>query len=520
MKSFLLRHQDQILGVLSGFDRLRFRGSLRLLQSEGGVFSWLERVGLAVKDFTKYAEGLTKPLSQSVDKLATDAGRKVEYLNSVVNKEQLVQNIRAEDGVAKNGLIAVLSTLEMGMSYEVFRLKKRDQSRLSRRPRRCKHYYFYWDDGKFGLTQVRLSSYFPFDVHVVLNGREWLAKQLTAKGIGYLRKDNCFLNIADFAKAQKLADQQPRIKWVGQLDRLLRRVHPLHNQFFPDASVVDYYWTSEQTEWATDIVFRNAEELGHLYRQLIRYGIDTFHSPDVMRFLGKKTPAHGGVDGNFRGEVQSDLKRRTEGVRIKHRMGKDSVKMYDKDPRLLRVETTMNDGKGLKVYRTKQDNPEGKPQWLPLRKTVADLPRRAELSQASNERYLEALSTIASDAPLSTLTDKLSQPVIIGKRRHRGLRPFDPNDARLLQIVSDGQYLIHGFRNRDVRAKLFGDTLDSTQRRRDAGKISRKLALLRAHGLIKRIPRTQRYMLTKSGVSVIAALQAAYNAKISQLTAA
>lgn len=520
MKSFLQRHSDEILGVLSGFDRLRFRGALRLLQSEGGVFSWLERIGVAVKDFAKYAEGLTERLCQAADKLAAGSGRKVEYLRSVVNKEQLVQNIRAEEGVAKNGLIAVLSTLEMGMSYEVFRLKQRDQSRLSRRPRKYKHYYFYWDDAKFGLTQVRLSSWFPFDVNILVNGREWLAKQLDAKGISYLRNDNCFVNIADFAKAQKLANQQPGIDWVGQLDRLLRRVHPLHTRFFPDATVVDYYWTSDQTEWATDILFRSSDQLSHLYRQLIRHGIDTFHSPDVMRFLGRNTPAHGGVDGRFRGEVQSDLKRLTEGVRIKHRMGKNTVKMYDKFPTLLRVETTFNDGKGFKVYRTKQDNPDGKPQWLPLRKSVVDLPRRAELSQASNDRYLEALSTIASDAPLSTLTDKLSQPVIVGKRRHRGIRPFEPNDARLLQIVSDGQYLISGFRNRDVRVALFGDTTDPTQRRSQAGKVSRKLALLRAHGLIKKIPHTQRYLLTKNGVAEIAALQAAYNAKISRLTAA
>lgn len=520
MKCFLQRHKDEILGVLSGFDRLRFRGSMRLLQSEGGVFSWLERLNLGVKDFTKYADDLTKRLCHAADKLAATVGRKVQYLNRVVNKEQLVQEIRAKEGVAENGLIAVLSTLETGMSYEVFRRKDRDQSLLSRRQRKFKHFYFYWDDGKFGLTQVRLSSWFPFDAHVVLNGRDWLAKQLDAKSISYRRHDNCFVDIADFARAQKLADQQPTIDWVGQLDRLLRRVHPLHNQFFPDPTVADYYWTAEQTEWATDLVFRSSDELSHLYRQLIRHGIDTFHSPDVMRFLGRKTPAHGGVDARFRGEVQSDLKRLTEGVRVKHRMGNNTVKMYNKHPTLLRVETTLNDGKGLKVYRTKQDDPDGKPQWLDLRKTVVDLPRRAELSQASNDRYLEALSTVASDKPLRTLTDKLSQPVINGKRRHRGLRPFEPKDARLLELVSDGQYLISGFRNRDIRIGLFGDSADPTQRRREAAKVSRMLALLRAHGLIKKIPRTQRYLLTKDGVHTIAAVQSAYNAKISNLTAA
>jgi hypothetical protein len=520
MNSFLQRHQGQILGVLSGFDRIRFRGSLLLLQSTASVCGWLKQIGVAFKDFAKYAEGQTKQLSRAVNQLAADAGRNVEYLNAVVNKEQLIENIRAEKGVARNGLIAVLSTLEVGTCYEVFRCRDKDHSWMRRRPRKYKHYYFYWDDKKFGLTQVRLSAWFPFDAYVVLNGREWLAKQMDAKHLGYLRQDNCFVHLADFTRAQKLADEQPRIDWVAQLNRLLRRVHPLHRRFFPNATGIDYYWTSDQTEWATDLSFRNSDQLAHLYRELVRHGIDTFHSSDVLRFLQGKTPAHGGLHGNFRGQVQSNLKRLPEGIRIKHRLGKNFLKMYNKQPTLLRVETTLNDGKGLKVYRSKQDDPQGKRQWRKLRKTVADLPRRAQLSQASNDRYLEALSTIPSDAPLSNLTNQLSQPVIVGKRRHRGLQPFEANDARLLQVVSDGQYLISGFRNRDLRLALFGDTADSTQRRREAGKVSRKLALLRAHGLIKKIPRTQRYELTKTGVSAIAVLQAAYNAKLSQFTAA
>ena len=203
------------------------------------------------------------------------------------------------------------------MSYNMFRRRDNDFAVLKRAPRKCKHYYFYWDDGRFGLTQVRLSSWFPFDVHVVLNGREWLARQMDAKGIGYLRRDNCFPQISDFDRAQKLADQQPKIKWMGQLDRLLRRVHPLHAEFFRGPGALDYYWTSEQTEWATDVVFRDAGSLSRLYQRLIRRGMDSFQSPDVLRFLGHKVPAHGGVHGRYQGEVMSDLKRRVEGVRIK-----------------------------------------------------------------------------------------------------------------------------------------------------------------------------------------------------------
>jgi hypothetical protein len=290
-------------------------------------------------------------------------------------------------------------------------------------------------------------------------------------GLGYLRRDNCFVDIDDFAQAQKLANQQPRIDWPGQLDRVLRRVYPLAGQFPGTprpAPPQSYYWTSEQTEWATDLAFRDAASLGELYRRLTRHGIETFDSPAVMRFLGHQLPAHGGVHGRYAGEIVSDLKRRPEGVCVRHRVDRNSLKMYDKFGTVLRVETTLNDPKGRKVYRTKQDAPQAAKQWLPLRKSVADLTRRAELSQAANTRYLEALGRLDVDTPLGTLTDKLCRPVEVRVpppttgaasgparvRRHRGLRPFDPEEVRLLETVSRGEYEIAGFRNRDVRTAL------------------------------------------------------------------
>src|SRR5436309_2886358 len=199
-------------------------------------------------------------------------------------------------------------------------------------------------------------------------------------------------------------DHQPRQDWRGQLSRLLRRVHPLHTEFFK-AAPVDYYWTSEQTEWATDVLFRDATVLGNLFPTLVRRGIDSFQASDVLRFLGHKVPAHGGVNGNYKGVVKSDLKRRAEGIRLKHTAGRNWIKTYNKEPTVLRVETTINDARDLKSYRRKENDPDGKPAWRQLRKSVADIRRRAELSQASNARYLEALSTIVSETPLSRLTD-------------------------------------------------------------------------------------------------------------------
>jgi hypothetical protein len=268
------------------------------------------------------------------------------------------------------------------------------------------------------------------------------------------------------------------------------------------------------------VVFRDAKLLQTWYPQLLRRGIETFQSPDVLRFLGHKVPAHGGVYGLYKDDVMSDLKRREDGVRIKHRAGKNTVKMYNKQPTVLRVETTLNDGRGLKVFRTNQRDPNGKRAWLDLRKTVVDLPRRAELSQASNNRYLDAVSIMSAQATLSEITDPLGRPVKVNGRRYRALRPFDPDEVKLLQAISNGEFLICGFRNRDIRIKLYGESHDRNQQRREAGKISRKFAILRAHGLIKKIQRTHRYLLTETGVKAISAILSARQTSLSQLTAA
>ena len=520
MESFIHRHGRKILGVLSGFDRMRFRGSFTPLTTVAGALIWLSRAGVLLKSFARFAQDLTKRIRQAVEGDAVAAGRPVIYLDHFVNKEALVQRIRAEQGVSPSGLIAVLSAVEGCFSFGVRLNADTHRLELRRRQRKCLHYYFYWLDERFGLTQVRLQTWFPFHVHVLLNGREWLAAELDRAGIGYLRRDNCFADIEDFARAQKLADRQPRIAWPKQLDRLLRRAHPLQRRLSKIGPVA-LYWTSEQTEWASDLAFRDAKSLSQLYDTLLHRGIESFGSADVLRFLGHRLQARGGVPGRFAGEVVSDLKRRPQGLRIKHRVRRNTLKMYDKQGTVLRVETTLNDPRGLKVYRRKQGEERSAPlQWLPLRKGVADLARRAQLSQASNERYLEALAAIDVDTPLKQLTDKLCRPVWRGQRRHRGLRPFEPDEARLLEIISRGEHQIAGFRNRDVREAFYGRCPDAATRRRQSAAISRKFALLRAHGLIKKVPRTHRYLLTQRGATVVPALLAARNASPAQLTAA
>jgi hypothetical protein len=517
MTSFLQRFGAQILGVLSGFDRIRFRGTLLRLANVDGLFGWLQAKGILLKDFPREADALTQQLREALETKALEAGRPAEYLAGYTSKEALVQERLRRDGVAPGGFVCAFHTLEGCTSYEIRRDAKAGTIRLLRRPRKCLHYYFYFVDSRFGLSGVRLQTWFPFQTNVVLNGREWLARQLDEEGIGYQRRDNCFTWVEDFARAQELADRQPRLHWEAELGRLLRRVLPPGGSWLPGD---DYYWAVDQSEWATDLAFRDMDALAGLYPQLIRGAIETFRSEDVLRFLGQRVDAQGHVPTNRKDEITSDLKRRPEGVRIKHRAGRNTIKAYDKQGSVLRVETTLNEVKGFKSYRAKAADPDGPRAWQPMRKGVAEMARRAELSQASNDRYVEALGSLPAGTPLCRACAKLCRPVIVEGRRYRAFNPLASEDARLLEAISRGEWLVAGFRNRDIRRALHGDEADDVGRRRQAAAVTRLLGLLRAHGLIKKIPRTHRYLLTAEGTSVIPALLAANNATLQQLTSA
>jgi hypothetical protein len=362
-------------------------------------------------------------------------------------------------------------------------------------------------------------------MHVCLNGREWLARQMDAAGLGYTRRDNCFTWLQDPERAQQLMQEQLRASWGSLMNRLTKQVHPLHGVLFRDPPN-PYYWSIDESEWATDIIFRSPEALAELYPRLIRHGITALGSAEVMRFLGHRTPAHGGVHGKFQGEVMSDLRTRPEGVRIKHRAGANSVKMYDKQGSVLRVETTLNDAGPFKTFRAAEPRESrtkpGQPvkRWRPLRKGVCDVGRRAKICQGANTRYLEALAKVSDATPLAKLADKLCQRTELNGRSVRALNPWGESDGKLLAAVCRGEFALQGFRNRDIRALLY-ETAPTTpaESRQQSAAVGRQLRLLRAHGLIQRIAKTHRYQLTESGRTTLVALLHARQANAAQLLA-
>lgn len=120
--------------------------------------------------------------------------------------------------------------------------------------------------------------------------------------------------------------------------------------------------------------------------------------------------------------------------------------------------------------------------------------------------------------PLGPLTAKLCQPTTDNGRRVRALHPFGAEDAQLLAAVARGEFALQGFRNRDLRPLLFGQAAVSPEQlRKQSAAVSRRLRLLRAHGLIAKIPKTHRYQLTTFGRTAIPALLHAQQANAAQL---
>ena len=498
MDRFIAKHTDRITGVLSGFDRLVFRGTLRQIAYPAGLMGLLWKHQVLLKKFGPYADGLTSRLKEASLKAAGEQGRPVRYLaSSQTNKEAVALKIAQSDGI-KQGLIAVLSCVEPCMSYEIFRNPDTKHLELVSRLRKGLCLYHYFIDPIFGFMNARIQTWLPFGIQVCLNGREWLARQMDKAGIRYRRRDNCFPWVSDVQRAQGLLDRQLNSAWPSTLHRIARMLNPAHAKIlagFP----IDYYWSTYQSEWATDIMFRDSAALAEIYPALLQHGITAFSSPDVMRFLGRK------VTGAFQGEIVSDFKDRPEGVRIKHRVGLNSVKLYDKQGCVLRAETTINDPHDFKVFRPLEGG--GQPAWRVMRRGIADLYRRAQVSQASNERYLDALATVDTSTPLGTLVAEICRPTDWRGKRVRALQPWAKEDMRLFRAVTRGEFNINGFRNRDLQALLYDQPAESAQEQRHrSARVTRLLRMLRAHGLITKVTHTHRYILTVKGRQTLPAI--------------
>ena len=447
--AFEIAHADQIAGTLTTVDRMIVHGHLRRFFFGGGMGLLLGLLKVRLRDFGKFAFDVSEQIKHHAQQWAASTSRPFLYQDRVVKgKDDLARQIARRDGI-RDGLICVFSTLELASCF-AFR-----GGQVVRSFRKCLHLYFYLIDREFGFMHLRLQTWFPFQIQIYINGREWLARQLDKRGVHYRRYENTFLEIDDMALAQRLCRRFAHRAWVRIFDIFARRINPalpllLRHGFG------SYYWSLDACEIATDVMWRSRSGLLRILGDLFDYALRCFSAQDVMRFLGAKVLRG---DTRYQTTLKAQLPhgdaslaaRRPEGRRLKHRIRRNWIKLYDKWS-VLRVETVINNPRDFRVLRfqtTRRGHRIGR--WIPMRKGICNLARYLEVGEAANRRYLDALAEVRPTAHTIVELDTLTRPHRVDGHRIARLNPVSARDAQLFEAVLRGEHTIGGLRNRDLQ---------------------------------------------------------------------
>ena len=496
MNTILNQYEDRINGTFSFFDRMIIKGHIFQFFSTSGKKHFFSHNDILYKDFPSYANQVTDRLVAHVESVTAEAGRPFQYLSSArISKEETAREILKSSPV-EEGLICTLSTVEYCSTLQP---KKNEQGHLyiAHVNRKCKYFYCYFMDREFGFMHVKLQTWFPFLIQVYINGRELMKHVFDENDISYQMYDNSFTEISDIEKAQQLADSFDSKKLCRQLDFFAEKLNS-YLDVIKDTFHQGYHWCVDQCEYATDVMFKSREALEDIYPSLVEHAFYDFKCTDVFSFLGRK------LSQKFQGEVVSDYRKRPEGWRIKHRMKSNCIKMYDKS-RVLRIEMTINDPKEFKVYKTvnHRDGSSSK-RWSPMGKSISNLYRYAEVSKAANQRYLSSLANILPKASIEKEVRDICAKKEVKERSYTGFNVWEKDTYFLFEELCDAKYIIRGFTNRDIRRAIYSPKVSDTKTSRN--RTTRLFAKLRAHGLIRKVPHSLRYLLTEKGRRVMGAI--------------
>lgn len=484
---FIKKYKDKIWGSISCYDRVIIGGSLNMWGYKDGMFSYLMRNNIRIMDFEKYGKGYTDRLKENIKQIAKMASVEIENIRNPgkFDKEKDIKKA-IEKTNKQEGIIKIYSSMEISSSYEPHWNDKTKKVSLKVITPRILNYYIYFIDRTLGLCFLRIPTWLPMSIQFYFNGHNYLAYKLRKHKIEYKMEDNAFVYVSDYKAAEQLSDEF-RVEKIHQwLDKIIERYIP-----FLKETGQSYRWTILQSEYSTDTIFKDKNDLRLLYEELSINSIHCVKPENIATFFSRT------LASQYQGEVGTKYNKQIQGTRIKHYMGANSIKMYDKASVVLRIETTVNDIYQFRIYRTVvKRNGEKVQKEAVMKKNIYSLFDLAKLSKQSNFRYMDFISsydnTLSGKNNLLKITEKIYQ----NARSYKGFNFFDNFDLKILLGISSGEFNINGFRNKSLRKKLH-ENISSMS-------VSRILKRLRLHGLIKKAGNTLKYYLTNLGKRVIA----------------
>ena len=496
--NILEQNKDKIKGVLTGFDRIIINGFNRQLNNNRQFLFYLIQNNCKLKDFKDFAEEHTKSLCEHIDKIVSDENRPTYYIqSSKINKDEIARNLFNENPI-DNGLVCAISTMEVCDTMTVKGNKKSQKLEITRRTTKCKYYYLYMIDETFGWMYFKIQTWFPFNVQIYINGREYICKGLDKEGIKYERYNNSLVDIDNIQRAQEISDHLQNMNLERKFDGLAKKYVNLLPRF-EEKLGHGYFWTVFECEYATDIMFNNRQDLENIFPSLVEKAFFTFKCDDIMSFFGRK------LDWKFQGEIVSDSRKRYQGFRIKHKMKSNQVKMYDKYS-CLRIETTINDPHEFKVWKVNYDENTGdiiqdSGHWIPMGKSISNLYRYAEVSKATNNRYINALpNPVDTITPIKSI-ENVSKTIIVNEKKISGFNILSKETTNLFEILASGDFIVNGITNKTLRKRLFKD--EDFESLKIRNKTTRLLNKLKQHGILKKVNNSSKYYITVDGRKIL-----------------
>jgi len=483
--SIAVRYAESIRGTISCFDRLLFQGTLNPIGHPEGMTSYLYGHGIRIFDFPEFAKSYTEKIRDHIAHIASENAIPIHFVRKTADRKEDIVASFVQNRGNHPGVVCILSAMESCSTFQPWHDKQTHRTFLRHDSGKCLHYYVYLIDPTFGLCHVRIPTWLPCRIQVYVNGHNWLASQLKHNAITFSLVDNLFTHISDFAAAQSISDSFSPEQLHIFLDQCVGQYCPFYQSL--DAQ---YHWSIMQAEYATDLIFSNKDKLATLYDHISRTAALAVKAQNIATFLGRK------LNQNYQDEVGNNFSTRIEGTRIRHVMGPTSIKAYDKFATALRIETTSNDVSFFKHYRDVQQH-DGTivNKIASMRKSIYSMCDLARVMHDANQRYLDFLSALDDPSAAAPVLHKLSATITENNHPYKGINFFSADDLDVVRFIARGEFNISGFQNKSIRHELLISS---------SAKATRIIKRLRVHGIIRKVNRSYKYRLTRTGKQVVA----------------
>jgi hypothetical protein len=360
--------------------------------------------------------------------------------------------------------------------------------------RRVTCYYFYLWDADFGPAFIKVCAWFPYPAKVWLNGHEWAKRQATKAGIGFTELSNGFAACDQPQALQAICDRLGPGTIGVFIQRWLARLPlPLTNTDRDGG----YWWeiSMRQVEVARTIVFDAPRHARGFFEALIVDNLDLGRPHNVEIIFGRRVRRD--TIGTFRTAID---RRDNGGVLLNVFYRHSRIKQYLKDGRAMRIETVCNTPRDLGCHAR-----------------LRNLDELQAKARACNQRILQAERVGQGCVLASPAFERIARPTVdAAGRRTPALRFGDPRVMALTGALCQTLLAATGFTNSSLRAVIAG-LLGSDYR---PDQMTYDLRRLRLAGLIQRLPRCNRYVLTADGIRIAVFYTKVYNRLLVPLTAA